>query len=76
MAVEFTNEVVAEILVSNEDLLSEISFHDPLHKAQLIKKIVFTFIVIKGKHLCRSVNIEENSLVRHKNTKTILFKHE
>jgi hypothetical protein len=33
-------------------------------------------VTIKGKHLCRSINIEQNSLVWHKKTKDVLFKHE
>ena len=36
---------------------------------------VFHFISLKGKHFCRTKNIEDKSLVRHKNTKEILFKH-
>jgi hypothetical protein len=73
---EFTNEVVAEILIAHEELLEEIAIHDAKHKAFLIQKIVFSFVTIKGKHLCRTFNIEENSLVRHKNTKTVIFQHE
>jgi len=75
-ALEVSKEIVAEILTAHEELLEEIALHNQLHKAILIKKIVFSFVTIKGKHLCRNFNIEENSLVRHQNTKTILYKHE
>ena len=68
--VEITKEIVAEILANMSDLLQEISLHDEHHK------IVFTFISMKGKHLCRNINLEKVALIRHKNTKQILFKHE
>jgi hypothetical protein len=74
--IEVTNEIVAEILTSHQELLEELAFHDKNHKAILIKKIVFSFITIKGKHLCKTSNIEQNSLIRHQNTKAVLFKHE
>jgi len=76
LGLEITKEIVAEILVSHEELLAEIAMHDPVHKANLMKKIVFSFITIKGKHLCKTVNIEENSLTRHQSKKNVLFKHE
>ena len=72
---EVTKEILAEILIAHEDILEEIAIHDQKHKAILIQKIVFSFVTIKGKHLCRSFNIEENSLTRHKNMKTVLFQH-
>ena len=76
MGIELTKEIVAEILCSHSELLEEISYHDKSHKAGLVKKIVFSFLSIKGKHLCRTTNIEQNSLSRHKKTKAVLFKHE
>jgi hypothetical protein len=76
LGIELTNEIVAEILVSHTELLEELCVHDPSHKPILMKKIVFSFITIKGKHLCRTFNIEENSMIRHQYTKTVLFKHE
>ena len=74
--IEITKEIVAEILCSHPQLLQEISLHDQKHKVVLIKKIVFCFLTIKGKHLCRNVNVEENTLIRHTKTKEILFKHQ
>ena len=73
---EVTKEIVAEILTAHEELLEEIATHDQNHKAILIKRIVFSFVTIKSKHLCRTFNIEQNSLIRHQNTKTVLFQHE
>jgi len=73
---EVTKEIVAEILTAREELLEEIAIHDQNHKAILIKRIVFSFVTIKSKHLCRTFNIEQNSLIRHQNTKTVLFQHE
>jgi len=75
LGLEITKEIV-EVLCNHPDLLEEIGFHDQNHKLILLKKIVFGFVSIKGKHLCKSVNIEENSLLRHKKTKEILFSHE
>jgi hypothetical protein len=76
LGIKITNEIAAEILCSHSELLQEVALHDPNHKAILVKKIVFSFITIKGKHLCRTQNIEQNSLSRHQNTKEVLFKHE
>jgi hypothetical protein len=76
MGVELTKEIVAEILCSRSDLLDEVAIHDKAHKVLLIKKIVFSFISVKGKHLCRSINNEQNSLIRHYHTKNVIFKHE
>jgi hypothetical protein len=76
MGIEFVKEIVAEILCNHSVLLGEVAMHDKIHRIILSKKIVFSFTTIKGKHLCRSVNIEKNSLSRHKKTKEILFKHE
>ena len=75
-ALEMTKDIVAEILSEPNDFFTEIAAHDPHHKMNLLKKIVFHFISLKGKHFCRTKNIEDKSLVRHKNTKEILFKHE
>lgn len=71
-----TNEIVAEILSSDCDLFNEIALHDNQHRLKLIKTIVFSFISLKGKHLCRTQNIESSTLIRHKNTKEVLFRHE
>jgi hypothetical protein len=76
LGVELTNEIVAEILASQSELLQEIRIHDQNHQPILMKKIVFSFVTMKGKHLCKTFNIEQNSLIRHSNTKTVLFKHE
>lgn len=76
LAVEMTNDIVSEILCDNNDLFLEIAAHDPYHKMSIMKKIVFSFIALKGKHFCKNKNIEQKSLVRHKKTKEILFSHE
>jgi len=76
LGLEITNEIVAEILASHSELLQEIGIHDQNHQPILMKKIVFSFITMKGKHLCRTFNIEQNTMIRHSNTKTVLFKHE
>ena len=70
---ELMKEIVSEILLGHSSLLNEIdlhsqSFHD--------KKNVFHFICIKGKHLCRLFNNEQNTMIRHSKTKQILFKNE
>lgn len=75
-SVPLTNEIVSEIFVSESKLLEEIAMHDEHHRLNMIKTIVFSFISIKGKHLCRTTNIETSTFIRHKNTKEILFKHE
>lgn len=74
--IEITNEIVAELLCTDSDLFREISLHDKQHKVIILKKIVFSFISIKGKHQCRTVNVEKNTLIRHKKTKEIIFRHE
>ena len=71
-----TNEIVAEILSSETNLLQEIALHDQQHRLKLLKIIVFSFISLKGKHLCRTENIKCSTLIRHKNTKQVLFLHE
>jgi hypothetical protein len=76
LGLEITKEIVAEILCSQPEILEEVALHDKNHKALLMKKIVFSFVTIKGKHLCRTANIEQNSLIRHQSTKVVLFKHE
>ena len=76
LGLEMTKEIVAEILCSYPQLLEEIVLHDQNHKVLILKKIVFSFMSLKGKHLCRSANIEGKSLIRHKKTKEVLFKHE
>jgi len=76
LGLEITNEIVAEILVSHSELLQEIRLHDENHQPILMKKIVFSFITMTGKHLCRTFNIEQNTMIRHSNTKKVLFKHE
>lgn len=75
-SVQLTNEIVSEILSSESTVLEEISLHDKYHRLKMLKTIVFSFISIKGKHLCRSQNIEDSTLIRHRNTKQIIFKHE
>ena len=74
--VEITKDIVAELLCNMSDLLKEISLHDEHHRANMLTKIVFSFISLKGKHMCRNVNVEQNTLIRHRSTKQILFKHE
>ena len=76
--IEITKDIVAELLcnTSMSDLLKEVSLHDEHHRVNMLRKIVFSFISMKGKHMCRSVNMEQTALIRHKNTKQILFKHE
>ena len=76
--IEITKDIVAELLcnTSMSDLLKEVSSHDEHDRVNMLRKIVFSFISMKGKHMCRSVNMEQTILIRHKNTKQILFKHE
>jgi hypothetical protein len=76
LGIELTKEIVAEILCSHCDLFEEVTFQDKTHKITLLKKFVFSFISIKGKHLCKTVNSEQNSLIRHLKTKQVLFQHE
>lgn len=76
MAVEMMKDIVSEILCDENELFLDIAAHDPQHKMLMLKKIVFSFIAIKGRHFCRTTNVQQKSLVRHKNTKEILFKHE
>ena len=71
-----TKEIVAEILCSCPELLGEIGLHDKNHQVTVIRKILFCFLSVKGKHLCKNANLEENSLIRHKKIKEVLFKHE
>ena len=71
-----TNEIVAEILSSESTILQEIVLHDEEHRLRLLKTIVFSFISLKGKHLCSTHNIESSTMTRHKNTKQVLFLHE
>lgn len=71
-----TNDIVAEILCDSSGLFEDIASHDATHKMLILKKIAFSFIFLKGRHFCRSTNVEQKSLIRHKNTKEILFKHE
>ena len=71
-----TNDILGEILCSNCSLLNEIDLHDKGHKIKLMKRLIFSFISIKGKHLCRTQNKEENSLIRHSKTKEIIFNQE
>ena len=76
--IEITKDIVAELLcnTSMSDLLKEVSLHDEHHRVNMLRKIVFSFISMKGKHIYRNVNIEENTLIQHKSTKQILFKDE
>jgi len=76
LGIELTKEIVSEILCTHCELFEEVALHDKSHKVSLLKKIVFNFISIKGKHLCRTINCEQNSLVRHTKTKEVLFLHE
>ena len=70
------SNILSEILSHNSDLFSEIDLHDKKHKITLMKRIIFCFICIKGKHACRTWNKENNSLIRHSRTKEVIFKHE
>jgi hypothetical protein len=76
MGMELVKEIAAEIICNNSELLEEVAMHDKMHKIVLLKKIIYSFTSTKGKHLCRVLNSEQNSLSRHKKTKEILFKHE
>ena len=60
--------------VANKCLPSQKTLRN--YRKRVDGKIVFSFISMKGKHMCRSVNMEQTTLIRHKNTKQILFKHE
>ena len=71
-----TNEIVAEILSSENTILQEIALHDEQHRLRLLKTVVFSLISLKGKHLCRTQNIESSTMARHTNTKQVLFLHE
>jgi hypothetical protein len=76
MGMELVKEIVAEIICKNSELLEKVAMHDKMHRIGLLKKIVYSFTSMKGKHLCRNLNSEQNSLSRHQKTKEILFKHE
>ena len=71
-----TDEIVSEILCKNSDVLSDLDLHDKTHKVKLMKRAIFSFIAIKGKHLCRNFNRENNSLKRHGKMKEVIFSHE
>ena len=73
---DLTTEILSELVLSGSPVLNEIDLHDKTHKLGLIKRIIFSFICIKGKHLSRSFNKEGNSMIRHSNTKRIIFSHE
>ena len=75
-AVNLTKNIIAEIFVSNTDLLSEVGLHDEKHRLNMVKTVVFTMISLKGKDLYRTTNIETSTMIRHKNTKEVIFKHE
>lgn len=75
-ALEITKDIVADIMCDYDDLFRDVAVHDPFHKLNLIQKIVFAYISIRGKHLCRTTNVEEKAMIRHKKTKEILFCHE
>ena len=76
MAVEMMKDIVSEILCDENEFFMEIAAHDPEHKLAILKKIVFSFISMKGKYICNSTNVQQNSLLRNKLTKQILFRHE
>ncbi len=70
-------EIVSEILCQDSNsLLAEIESHNKTHKAVLMKRIVFSFITIKGKHICRTYNQESNFMTRHRKIKSVIFMHE
>ena len=75
MAEEMMKDIVSEILCDENEFFMEIA-HDPQHKLVMLKKIVFSFISMKGKYICKSTNVQQNSLLRNKLTKQILFRHE
>ena len=76
LAVEMTKDIVAEILSSNDEYFQEIAAHSQQHKMSIIKKIVFSFISLKAKHVCRTKNVSKSTLIRHQKTKEVLFKHQ
>ena len=69
-------DIVSEILCDHSYVLNEVDLHDKNHKVILIKRIIFIFLSLKGKHLCRTFNKESISMIRHRNTKQIIFKNE
>ena len=50
---------------SGGELLEDIALHNKVHRITLLKKNVYNFVTIKGKHLWRNKNNEENSLIRN-----------
>ena len=76
MAEEMMKDIVSEILCDENEFFMEIAAHDLQHKLVMLKKIVFSFISMKGKYICKSTNVQQNSLLRNKLTKQILFRHE
>jgi len=75
-ALEMTKDIVAEIVCDSDDIFKYVAVHDPFHKLVLLQKIVFSFICLKGKHICRMRNVEQKAMVRHKKTKEVIFMHE
>ena len=73
---KLTDDIIGELLSSNSALLCEIDLHDKKHKMRVMKRIVFSFIGIKGRHLSRTVNKENSNMIRHCKTKEILFNHQ
>ena len=69
-------EIVSEICCESPNLLKEVDMHEKGHKLAMLKRIVFSFISLKGKHTCRTYNREKNSMSRHGKTKEIIFKNE
>jgi hypothetical protein len=57
LGIELTHDIVSELLCSHSEVLEEIGLHDKHHHVVLLKKIVFSFVNIKGKHICRTANI-------------------
>ena len=73
---KLTKDILAEILCEFPNMFMELDLHDKSHKVKLMKRIIFSFVSIKAKHVTRTRNKEANSCIRHKRTKEIIFSHE
>ena len=71
-----TEEIVSEILSCHTFLLAELSHHEPKHRIGMLKKVIFTFIGMKAKHLMPKSNQENCAFIRNRNTKITSFSND
>ena len=62
--------------MENAHILKVIDNHDKSHRVRIMKTVIYKFIMTKVKHLCQTVNQENKSNVRNKNTKLTIFYHD